>query len=108
MTPAQVWMTVGAVSVVALGGLAFLWLRMPVFQWYCRRCKKIVSAGRFHPGKCACGAHALMAYFCRSCASWNTSPKSYWHCVNCSSKAISIGAEYHFVSALWTWHNRAA
>jgi hypothetical protein len=97
-----------AVSVAVLMGLALLWYRMRVYQWYCRRCKKIVSAGRFHPGKCACGAGSLVAYFCKSCASWHTSPTTAWHCLDCSSKNVVLGAEWHRFTALWKWRNQGA
>jgi hypothetical protein len=105
MTP-QVWAMVGAGSFLALAGIVFLWRRMPVFRWYCRRCKTIVSSGRFHPRKCACGTDSLVAYFCRACVSWNTSPISAWHCTDCPSKAVTLGVEYNFVLALWKWRNR--
>jgi hypothetical protein len=108
MTNLQIWAIVIATSVLALVGLAFLWLRRPVYRWYCRRCKKIVSSSRFHPGKCACGTHALVAYFCKACASWNTSPTTLWHCSDCSSKSVILGAEYHLHSALWVWRNQHA
>jgi len=106
----QTWAIVGAVSVavLALAGMSFMWRRMPVYRWYCSRCKKIVSAGRFHPGRCACGTSLLVAYFCRACASWNTSPTSNWHCTDCSSKNVILGVEYHLGAALWRWRNRAA
>jgi hypothetical protein len=104
----QVWAILGALSVLALVGIALLWRRMPVFRWYCRRCKKIVSSGRFHPGKCTCGTGSLVAYFCRACASWNTSPTSKWHCGDCSSKDIILGVEYHLFTALWRWRNQNA
>lgn len=106
MTQLQVWLILIASSLVVLIGSVFLWLRMPVFRWYCRRCKKIVSAGRFHPGKCTCGTGALVAYFCKDCGSWNTTPMSNWHCVACSSKDISLGVEYHFGTGLWRTRNR--
>ena len=102
----QVSLILGALSLVALIGLIFLWLRMPVFRWSCRRCKKIVSTSRFHPGKCQCGTTLLVAYFCRNCGSWNTTPSSKWHCIACSSKEISLGVEYHFGTGLWRTRNR--
>jgi hypothetical protein len=57
---AQGWALLGA-AVLALAGIVFLWRRMPVHRWYCRACKKIVSSGRFRPGKCKCGTTALVA-----------------------------------------------
>ena len=102
----QAWVILISVSVVVPIGLAFLWLRKPVFRWYCRRCKKIVSRGRFHPGKCTCGTQALVAYFCKDCGSWNTTPKADWHCVTCSSKDVSLGVEYAFRTGMWRTRNR--
>jgi hypothetical protein len=108
MSMLQVWaLSVGA-TVLVLSGLAFLWLRMPVFHWYCRRCKKIVTRGRLHPRKCPCGGDALVAYFCTACSSWNTSPSAVWHCVDCPSKAVTLGAEYHARTGQWKWRNKAA
>ena len=104
----QVWLILGAIGLVALIGLVLLWLRMPVFRWYCRRCRKIVSSGRFHPKKCTCDTAALVAYFCKDCGSWNTAPTSSWHCLSCSSKDISLGVEYHFGTGLWRARNRNA
>jgi hypothetical protein len=46
-----------------------------------------------------------VAYVCKSCASWNTSPKTNWHCNDCSSTAVALGVEYHLVKAFWTWRN---
>jgi hypothetical protein len=105
---AQVWGIVAGLSFLALVSIAFLRWRMPVFHWYCRRCKKIVSSGRFHPGKCTCGTNALVAYVCRACASWNTSPTVNWHCSNCSSKDVTLGVEYYLLRAQWKWRNQAA
>jgi len=93
-------------SLMALVGLVFLWLRMPVFRWYCRRCKKIVSSGRFHPAKCTCTTNTLLAYFCRNCGSWDTTPALSWHCLACASKAIILGVEYNFGTGLWRTRNR--
>ena len=104
----QVWAILGPLSLMALIGLGFLWQRMPVFRWYCRRCKKVVATGRFHPAKCPCGTTRLVAYFCRDCASWNTTSTSGWHCVACSSKDMSLGVEYNFGTGLWTTRNRNA
>ncbi len=104
----QIWALVSAGSFLAVAGIAFLWLRMPVYRWYCRRCQKIVSSGRFHPAKCICGTSALVAYFCKACASWNTSPTRNWHCNNCSSKNVIVGVEYHRLTALWRWRNQHA
>ena len=89
MTAWQVWAIVGAVSILALVGVGFMWRRMTVYRWYCSRCKKIVSAGRLHPRRCTCDTNMLVAYFCRACASWNTSPTSNWHCSDCSSKKVN-------------------
>jgi hypothetical protein len=104
----QVWGILAGVSFLALVGIAFLRWQMPVFRWYCRRCKKIVSSGRFHPGKCTCGTNALVAYVCRACTSWNTSPTVSWHCSDCSSKDVTLRVEYHLVKAQWKWRNQAA
>ena len=108
MTTQQVWLILGALSLAAVIGLVFLWLRMPVFRWYCRRCRKIVFTGRFHPGKCTCSTTSLVAYFCKDCGSWNTGPTSGWHCVACSSKDMSLGVEYNFGTRLWRTRNRNA
>ncbi len=102
----QTWAIVGGISLMALIGAALLWRRMPVFRWYCRRCKKIVSSGRFHPRKCTCGTAALVAYFCKNCGSWNTAPNAHWHCVACSSKDVNLGVEYSFGTHLWRKRNR--
>ena len=103
---------VGAITVAAsfavLVGIGLLWFRMRVYQWYCRRCKKVASAGRFHPGKCACGSSSLVAYVCKACASWHTSPTTAWHCLDCFSKNVVVGAEYHRFTALWKWRNQDA
>ena len=104
----QVCLILGGLSLVALIGLVFLWLRKPVFRWCCRGCKRIVSTSRFHPAKCSCGTNTLVAYFCRNCGSWNTTPTSNGHCVACSSKDISLGVEYSFGTGLWRTRNRNA
>ncbi len=103
---AYVWQIVGAVAVLGLIGLIFLWLRMPVFRWYCRSCKKITSRSRFHPGRCACGTQTLLAYFCRDCSSWDTTPTPKWHCNQCSSSDVILGVEYRLHTAIWRWRNR--
>jgi hypothetical protein len=102
----HIWLILGGLSAVAVIGLVFLGLRMPVFRWYCRRCRKVVSAGRFHPAKCSCGTQALVAYFCKNCGSWNTTSTGDWHCASCSSKDISLGVEYHFATGLWRTRNQ--
>ncbi len=56
----QDWVFLGAGSFLALVGMALLWRRMPVFRWYCSRCKRVVSASRFHPGTCTCGTNLLV------------------------------------------------
>jgi hypothetical protein len=101
----QIWVILLASSVVTLSGLVVLWLRMPLFRWSCRRCKKIVSISRFRPAKCSCGTQVLAAYFCKNCASWNTTPRSNWHCVACSSKDLSLGVEYKFGTGMWRTRN---
>jgi hypothetical protein len=106
MTTPEVWITVGAVSSAALIGVVFLWLRMPVFRWTCRGCKRVVSTSRFHPARCSCGENTLVATFCRKCGSWNTSPTPKRHCVACSSNELLLGAEYHFRTGLWRMRNR--
>jgi hypothetical protein len=106
--PWQIWALIVAATVLVLAGIAFLWGRMTVFRWYCRHCKKIASHGRFHPRKCPCGGDTLIAYFCTACSSWKTSPTSIWHCVDCPSKAVTLGAEYHARTGLWKWRNQAA
>jgi hypothetical protein len=104
----QAWAIVGVATFLAVFGAAALWLRMPVYQWYCRRCKKVVSSGRLHPGRCICGTGALMAYFCKACASWHTSPTTYWHCMDCSSKQVILGVEYQLFNRYWKWRNQDA
>jgi hypothetical protein len=49
-----------------------------------------------------------VAYFCQTCASWNTTPTSDWHCRDCSSKVVSLGVEYHLATGLWRWRNQKA
>ncbi len=102
----QTWSILIAGSAAVVLGLIVFWVRMPVFRWYCRRCKKIASAGRFHPRKCTCATTTLVAYFCNDCKSWNTTPTSGWHCDACRSKEIILGVEYHLGTALWRWRNR--
>jgi hypothetical protein len=102
----EMGLAVGAVCVAGLGGSIFMWLRMPVFRWQCRRCKRIVSISRFHPARCTCGENTLVASFCKNCGSWNTSPTPHRHCVVCSSKDLSLGAEYHFHNSMWRMRNR--
>lgn len=102
----EVWATLGTVAILALVGTAFLCRRLPVYHWHCRLCDKIVSAGRFHPGRCTCGTNLLVAYFCRDCASWNTTPTSRWHCGDCASRNVLPGVEYHLVQAQWKWRNQ--
>jgi methionyl-tRNA synthetase len=104
----EIWGMIGAVSFLALAGGGFLWLRRPVYHWYCGRCKKVVSESRSHPGKCTCGTDRLMAYVCQSCASWNTSPAKNWHCLDCASTKVRLGVEYHIARTLWRWRNQNA
>ncbi len=101
----EVWISVVAVLIAAALGLAFLWLRMPLYRWSCRHCKRIVSTSRFRPAHCTCGENTLVANFCKRCGSWNTSPKPPRHCVACSSKDLSLGAEYHFRTNMWRMRN---
>jgi hypothetical protein len=108
MMTSQIWAMMIAGSFLTLVGIAFLWLRMPIYHWYCRRCKKIVSLGRFHPARCNCGTDSLVAYFCKACASWNTSPSLNWHCNDCSSKFVTLGVEYHRFTRVWRWRNQHA
>jgi hypothetical protein len=102
----QVWMILIAVSITTLIGLTYLWLRMPLFRWYCRRCKKTVATSRFHPRRCTCGTQSLVAYFCKDCGSWNTAPTPRWHCAVCSSQDVSLGFEYAFATGMWRQRNR--
>jgi hypothetical protein len=108
MTTWQIWAIVGASSFVALAILMILWLRMPVYHWYCRRCRKVVGAGRMYPRKCSCGSGVLVAYYCKTCGGWNTLPTANWRCGKCSSQAMILGVEYHIDRGLWRWRNRAA
>jgi len=107
MTP-QLWAIVSVVAFLALLGVVMLWRRMPVYQWYCRRCKKVVSSGRFHPGRCFCDTSSLLAYYCKGCSSWNTSPTTYWHCMDCSGKQVILGVEYQLFNRHWKWRNQEA
>jgi hypothetical protein len=104
--PSQTWSIVIAVAIVVCIVFVVLWLRMPVYRWYCRHCKKISSSGRFHPRKCGCGSPTLVAYYCSECKSWNTTPISGWHCAACRSKEILLGVEYNLATAMWRWRNR--
>jgi hypothetical protein len=90
------WIILGGACVLALAGLAYVWLRMPLYRWGCRRCNRIVTVSRFHPGRCTCGVNTLAAFFCGDCGSWNTLPTASRHCVACSSRNIVLGAEYNF------------
>ena len=101
----EVWIGMGAACVAAVLGLIFVWMRMPVYRWSCRRCKRVVSVSRFHPARCTCGENKLVASFCKRCGSWNTTPKAPRHCVACSSNELSLGAEYHFVTSRWRMRN---
>src|SRR5437868_13888911 len=38
--PWQIWALIVGATVLVLAGIAFLWVRLNVFQWYCRRCQK--------------------------------------------------------------------
>ena len=102
----QVFEMLGAACVVVLAAAAFLWHQLPILHWYCGRCEKVVSSGRFHPRRCACGVDSLSAYICRICAGWNTLPASSWPCRDCSSKEISVGVEYQFGTQCWKWRNQ--
>jgi methionyl-tRNA synthetase len=104
----EMWTMIGAASFLGLVAAGILWWRLPVYQWYCGRCKRIVSASRLHPGKCTCGTDRLMAYVCQSCSSWNTSPVKNWHCNNCASTKVHVGVEYLFMRTLWRWRNQQA
>ncbi len=107
MTP-QNWTIVGAATfIVVVAGIA-LWQHMTVYQWYCQRCKKVVCAGRFRPHRCLCGTGTLTAYFCKACGSWHTSPTTYWHCMDCSSKQVILGVEYKLFERYWKWRNQDA
>ena len=103
-----IWAMVSAGAFLALISGAFLWWRMPVFQWYCGRCKRVVSASRRHPRKCTCGTDRLMAYVCQACASWNTSPAKNWRCNDCASTKVHLGVEYHLARTMWRWRNQNA
>ncbi len=102
----EVWAMIGAGCFLGLLAAGFLWWRMPTYQWYCGRCKKIVSASRLHPRKCACGTDRLTAFICHACKSWNTSPMTHWHCKDCASKNIRVGVEYHLARTRWRWRNQ--
>jgi hypothetical protein len=104
----QLWWMIGGGIALALIGAAFLWRRKPLFQWYCGRCKRVVSASRLHPGKCTCGTDRLAAYICQTCSSWNTSPTNKWHCNDCSSTKVHVGVEYHIARTMWRWRNQGA
>jgi hypothetical protein len=97
--------TVAAICAGALS-LTFLWMRMPLYRWSCRHCKRVVSSSRFHPGPCTCGENTLVANFCKRCGSWNTSPTPRGHCVACSSSDVSLAVEYHFRTRFWRMRNR--
>ena len=101
----EVWIGIGALFLAALLGLFFIWVRMPVYRWQCRHCKKTVSTSRFRPERCTCGENTLVASFCKRCGSWNTSPTPTRHCVACSSKELSLAAEYHFRTGSWRMRN---
>jgi hypothetical protein len=99
----EMWAMIGAGAFLVAG--AFLWWRMTVYQWYCGRCKRVVSASRLHPGKCVCGTDRLMAYVCQACASWNTSPAK---CNDCASTKVHVGVEYHLTKTMWRWRKQGA
>jgi hypothetical protein len=96
----HMWSTIVVVSFTTLIGLTFLWVRLPVYRWFCHRCRKTVSTSRFHPSRCTCDTNTLVAYFCDSCGSWNTSstsdrPIANRQCVACSSRDVRMGYEYN-------------
>ena len=101
----EMWLGIGAACVAAVVGSIVIWLRMPLFRWSCRRCKKVVSISRFHPKRCACGEDTLVANFCKRCGSWNTTPTPHRHCAACSSKELCLAAEYHFHNSRWRMRN---
>jgi hypothetical protein len=101
----EICLGIGAVLLAASLGSFFIWARMPVYRWQCRHCKKTVSTSRFRPTQCACGENTLVASFCKQCGSWNTSPTPTRHCVACSSKELSLAAEYHFRTSSWRMRN---
>jgi len=101
----QTWLILSGAVLIVFIALITWWLRMPAYRWYCRRCKKIASISRFRPAKCACGTQAMVAYFCKDCGSWNTTPRSHWHCASCSSQDISLGVEFVFHTAMWRFRN---
>lgn len=102
----EIWITIGVAFIAAVLASFFLWARMPVYRWSCRHCKRVVSTSRFRPGRCTCGENTLVASFCKRCGSWNTSPTPIRHCVACSSKELSLAAEYHFRTSTWRMRNR--
>ena len=104
----EVWSILVGVSCLILVGGAFMWLRKPVFHWYCGRCKTMVCESRSHPRKCTCGSDRLVAYVCQSCASWNTTPMKNWHCLDCASTKVHVGVEYLFLRTMWRWRNQNA
>jgi hypothetical protein len=104
----QVWTIVGAACITVMLAGAFLMWRMPRYRWYCGRCKKMVGARRGHPKKCGCGTDRLMAYVCKACSSWNTSPTKNWHCQKCESTKVVLGVEYHIRQNVWRWRNKSA
>ncbi len=54
----ETWMVVAGVCVLALVGGTYAWLRLPLYRWSCRHCRKVVSVSRLRPKRCACGAGA--------------------------------------------------
>lgn len=102
----QVLAALIGLPILVLVALAWHRHRMPIYQWYCRRCKKIVCTGRSHPGRCTCGTNILVAHYCENCRGWNTTPNAAWHCADCSSKKVLLGVEYHLIQHDWRWRNR--
>lgn len=105
----HIWAILGVIGVsfpAVVIVITLLWRQIPLHHWYCRRCKKIVTCGRFfHPRKCACGSNTLVAYICDHCGSWHTSPTAGWHCQDCTSKNVDLGVEYRAGTAMWRWRN---
>jgi hypothetical protein len=100
------WEIASGAGALVLAAAAYLWLRMPLYRWGCRGCKRIVSVTRFNPGRCTCGTNTLVAFFCGECGSWNTLPTANRHCVACSSRNILVGAEFNFGTRHVRTHNQ--
>jgi hypothetical protein len=105
---AQVWALGGVVSFLALAGLALpvvandgLSLVLPALQSDC--VFRPVPSAAMHLRHGLAGG--IFLYGLRELEHLSHFELD---CTDCPSKVVTLGAEYHFVTALWKWRNRAS